>query len=35
MSRGLLDSLDRFALEEAQRAGGGGNVKRAAAGAQY
>ncbi len=40
MSRGLLDSLDRFALEEAQRnaaAGDSGarNARRAAAGAQF
>jgi methyl-accepting chemotaxis protein len=40
MSRGLLDSLDRFAIEEVQRNAGGGdatgrNARRAAAGAQY
>ena len=39
MSRGLLDSLDRFAIEEAQRGAateaGGRNARRAAAGAQF
>ncbi|HET6175948.1 MAG TPA: methyl-accepting chemotaxis protein [Candidatus Sulfotelmatobacter sp.] len=39
MSRGLLESLDRFSLEEASRASsdisGGRGAKRAAAGAQY
>jgi methyl-accepting chemotaxis protein len=39
MSRGLLESLDRFALEQNARSGGGDfsgrGAKRAAAGAQY